>query len=123
MRYTWLDEFLLVKPGVTKDLQKDWNWIRYQIGGKMFAAVCLDEKNRPYYITLKLEPMEGEVLRDKFEDIIPGYYMNKVHWNSIRPDGNVPDELLKDLLDKSYELVFKGFSKKRQKEILGLEVL
>lgn len=51
MRYTWIDEYLLGKAGVTKDLQKDWNWIRYQIGGKMFAAVCLDEKNMPYYVT------------------------------------------------------------------------
>lgn len=53
-----------------------------------------------------------------YEDIIPGYYMNKIHWNSIKPDGAVPDELLKDLLDKSYQLVLSGFSKKKQKEIL-----
>ncbi len=119
MRYLWLDEFLLSKKGVTKDLQKDWNWIRYQIGGKMFAAVCLDEKNEPYYITLKLEAAEGSFLRTQYEDIIPGYYMNKVHWNSIKPDGAVPDELLKDLLDKSYQLVLGAFSKKKQSEILG----
>lgn len=118
MKYVWIDEYLLSKKGVTKDLQKDWNWIRYQIGGKMFAAVCLDEKDEPYYITLKLEPSEGDFLRNQYEDILPGYYMNKVHWNSIKPDGEVPDELLKDLLDKSYQLVLGGFSKKKQKEIL-----
>lgn len=118
MKYVWIDEYLLSKKGVTKDLQKDWNWIRYQIGGKMFAAVCLDEKDKPYYITLKLEPSEGDFLRNQYEDILPGYYMNKVHWNSIKPDGEVPDELLKDLLDKSYQLVLGGFSKKKQKEIL-----
>lgn len=44
--------------------------------------------------------------------------MNKVHWNSIMPDGKVPDDLLKDLLDKSYQLVLGGFSKKRQAEML-----
>lgn len=118
MRYTWIDEFLLSKKGVTKNLQMDWNWIRYQIGGKMFAAVCLGENNEPYYITLKLEPAEGDFLRSQFEDIIPGYYMNKVHWNSIKPDGEVPDDLLKDLLDKSYQLVLSGFSKKKQMEIM-----
>lgn len=118
MRYGWIDEYLLSKIGVTKDLQKEWNWIRYQIGGKMFAAVCLSENNEPYYITLKLEPSEGDFLRQQYEDIIPGYYMNKVHWNSIKPDGEVPDDLLKDLLDKSYQLVLGGFSKKRQREIL-----
>lgn len=62
---------------------------------------------------------EGEFLRQQYEDIVPGYYMNKIHWNSVKPDGKVPDELLQDLLDKSYQLVLVGFSKKRQKEITG----
>lgn len=118
MRYLWIDDYLLKKKGVTKDIQKEWNWIRYQIGGKMFVAICLNEKEEPYYITLKLEPTEGDFLRTQYKDIVPGYYMNKMHWNSIRPDGEVPDDLLKDLLDKSYQLVLSGFSKKRQKEIL-----
>ncbi len=118
MRYVWIDEFLLGKKGVTKDLQKECNWIRYQISGKMFAAVCLGDNNQPYYITLKLEPAEGDFLRNQYEDIIPGYYMNKLHWNSIKADGEVPDDLLKDLLDKSYQLVLSGFSKKKQLEII-----
>lgn len=118
MRYPWIDEYLMEKKGVTKDLQKDWNWIRYQIGGKMFAAVCKDEQDQPYYITLKLEPLQGDFLRQQYDDIIPGYYMNKVHWNSVKADGEVPDDLLKDMLDQSYKLVLGGFSKKKQKEIL-----
>lgn len=118
MKYTWMDEYLLDKAGVTKDLQQDWNWIRYQIGGKMFAAICMDDNNEPCYITLKLEPAEGDFLRQQYEDIIPGYYMNKIHWNSVKADGEVPDELLKELLDKSYQLVLGGFSKKKQREIL-----
>ena len=117
MKYGWIDEFLLAKNGVTKDLKKEWNWIRYQIGGKLFAAICLDDKDIPYYITLKLEPSEGEFLRQQYEDIVPGYYMDKRHWNSVKPDGNVPDDLLKDMLDKSYQLVLAGFSKKKQKNI------
>lgn len=120
MRYPWIDKYLLRKRGVTKDLQADWNWIRYMVGGKMFAAICLDEENKPYYITLKLEPTEGDFFRSQYEDIIPGYYCNKIHWNSIKPDGEVPDELLMDLLDKSYKLVLGGFSKKKQREILKL---
>ncbi|MCI5856000.1 MAG: MmcQ/YjbR family DNA-binding protein [Agathobacter sp.] len=117
MRYGWIDEFLMVKQGVAK-LPPQWNWIRYAVGGKMFAAVCLGENDKPYYITLKLEPSEGSFLRQQYEDIIPGYYMNKDHWNSIRPDGRVEDDLLKDLLDKSYNLVLKSFSKKKQRDIL-----
>lgn len=120
MKYPWIDDYLLGKRSVTKDLQADWNWIRYHIGGKMFAAVCLDPEDKPYYITLKLEPAEGDFLRTQYPDILPGYYMNKVHWNSIKSDGEVPDELLKDMLDKSYNLVLKSFSQKKQREILDL---
>lgn len=118
MKYPWIDDYLLKKPGVTKDLKVEWNWIRYMIGGKMFAAVLLGEDGEPYYINLKLEPSEGDFLRQQYEDIIPGYYSNKKHWNSIKPDGAVPDWLLKEMLDKSYILVLNGFSKKKRQEIL-----
>ena len=69
-------------------------------------------------MTMSLEQSEGSFVREKNEDIIPGYYMNKEQWNSINPNGEVEDDLLKDLLDKSYHLVLGGFSKKKQKEIL-----
>lgn len=119
MRYTWLDEYLMDKKGVTRDLQPEWNWIRYQIGGKMFCAICLDDQDKPYYINLKLEPLEGEFWRSQYDDVLPGYYSNKQHWNSIRADGAVPDDILRDMLDKSYHLVLTGFSKKKQRELLG----
>ena len=119
MRYTWMDEYLLAQKGVTKDLQADWNWIRYQVGGKMFAALCLDDGGKPVYITLKLKPEEGEFWRGQYGDVIPGYYMNKTHWNSINPDGQVPDDILRDMLDRSYVLVLAGLSKKMQREIFG----
>lgn len=118
MKYEWIDEYLLKMPGVSKDLQKDWNWIRYRIGEKMFVAICLDDNDKPYYITLKLEPLEGDFWRKQYEDIIPGYYMNKTHWNSVKADGNVPDDILMDLLEKAYRIVLESLSKKRQKEIL-----
>ncbi|MBR1711653.1 MAG: MmcQ/YjbR family DNA-binding protein [Clostridia bacterium] len=121
MKYSWIDEYLMEKRGVTKDLQAEWNWIRYQIGGKMFAAICLDDKDQPYYITLKLEPVEGDFWRKQYDDIIPGYYMNKTHWNSVKADGVVPDDILRDLLDKSYKIVLGSLSKKKQKEILEYE--
>ena len=118
MKYEWIDDYLLEKKGVTKDIQEEWNWIRYHIGGKMFAAICRDDDNIPVYITLKLDPLEGEYLRKQFEDIIPGYYMNKTHWNSVKADGEVPDDVMKDLLDKAYTIVFENLTKKMQKEIL-----
>ena len=100
MPYPWIDDYLLQKPGVTKDLQPDWNWIRYQIGGKLFAAV-------------------GDFLRGQYEDILPGYYMNKTHWNSVRAQGSVPDDLLRNLLDEAYRLVLHALPKKKQREITG----
>ena len=85
---------------------------------KMFAAICLDDQDQPYYITLKLEPLEGEFWRKQYDDIIPGYYMNKTHWNSVKANGAVPDDILRNLLDKAYKIVLGSLSKKKQKEII-----
>lgn len=120
MRYQWLDEYLLQKRGVTKDFQPVWKWIRYHIGGKMFAAVCLGEDGKPYYISLKQEPQESEFLRGQYEDILPGYYCDKRCWVSVRPDGTVPDELLQSMLNKAYGLTLAGMSKKARRMALGL---
>lgn len=118
MRYPWIDEYLLAKPGVHKDFKEEWNWVRYMIADKLFCAVCLDGERKPYYITLKLEPAEGDMLRQQYPDIVPGYYMNKQHWNSVRPDGEVPEDLMRYMLDQSYLLILHSFSKKKQLEIL-----
>ena len=118
MKYEWIDDFLMAKKGVHQDFKEEWNWRRYMIADKMFVAICYDDNNKAELITLKLNPMEGEFLRSQFKDIIPGYYMNKTHWNSIKADGDISDDMLKDLMDKSYELVLGGLSRKKQKEIL-----
>lgn len=119
MKYPWIDGYLLEKKGVEKDLQPVWNWIRYKIGGKLFCAVCLDKNDQPYYITLKLAPEHGDALRRLWPDIQPGYYADKTHWNSIKADGEVPEELMKDMLDEAYDLVFASLTKKKKKEILS----
>lgn len=117
MNYPWLDSFLLSMKGATKDFKEEWQWTRYLIGNKMFAAICKDNTGKDSIITIKLNPLEGEFLRNEYQDINPGYYMNKVHWNSINLEGIVPDELMKELIEKSYQLVLSGLSKKLQKEI------
>lgn len=121
MKYPWIDEYLLKKPAVTKNFKEEWGWYRYQIGGKLFAAVCLDEGGKPYYITLKLEPADGDFYRQQYSDVLPGYYMNKVHWNSIRAEGEVPDGVVRDMLDEAYRLVLCSFSKKKQAQLLSGE--
>lgn len=119
MNYPWLHDYLLNKKGVIKDFKEEWNWDRYLIGDKMYSAVCKDKDGKDTIVTLKLKPEEGELLRNQYEDVTPGYYMNKIHWNSVELNGSVPDEVVKRMADQSYELVFNGLTKKKQKEIVG----
>ena len=119
MQYDWLDAELCGWPGVTKDFKAEWNWTRYMVGGKLFCAICHDDAGGDVYITVKLEPLRGEFLRGQFEDVIPGYYMNKTHWNSVRVQGDLPEDILRGMLEESYRLVAAGLPKK-QRAALGL---
>jgi len=118
MKYEWLDEYCLMKRAAKKDFKLEWNATRYLIGEKMFALQGGDKENKAI-ITLKCEPLYGKYLREEHKDIIAGYYMNKEHWNSVYLDGDVPDDILKNMIDMSYDLVLKGLSKKTQKEVMG----
>lgn len=119
MNYEWLDGYLLSKKGVAKDFKEEWQWTRYQLRGKLFAAIAKDKQGEAI-ITLKLPPQEGGFLRQQYPDILPGYYMNKQWWNSVRLCGDVPDEKLRGMIDTSYSLVFSAMSKKAQREVEGL---
>jgi predicted DNA-binding protein (MmcQ/YjbR family) len=68
---------------------------------------------------VKHDPVYGEELREKYKDIIPGYYLNKTHWSSVLLDGKVPETILKQLLDGSYGLILNSLSKKIQNEIIN----
>ena len=121
MNYPWLDEYLLSKKSVKKDFKIEWQWDRYQIGNKLFAAICYGE-NGKQILTVKCEPEFGTYLRANYSDITPGYYMNKIHWNSVDLNGNVPESIIKDMIEQSYKLVLNSFSKKRQIELMGEEL-
>lgn len=118
MKYTWIDEYCLSKKGVEKDFKEEWNAFRYMIKGKMFAMEGSDKEGKPI-ITIKLEPFLGAALREEYSHIVPGYYMNKTHWNSLYLHGDVPDAVVKTMLDNGYDILLKSFSKKRQEEILN----
>ena len=118
MAYKWLDEYCLAQTGAVKDYKPEWNATRYMVGGKMFALCGGDKEGKPI-ITLKLNPVFGDMLRQQYDDIIPGYYMNKVHWNSLYLEGNVPDDVVKNMVRESHKLIFESLSKKLQKEIQG----
>ncbi|WP_350343178.1 MmcQ/YjbR family DNA-binding protein [Proteinivorax tanatarense] len=116
MNYEWVDGYLLSKPEVTKEFKEEWEWDRYLLKGKMISALCTD-KNGKEILTLKCEPVFAKKLRSQYKDIIPGYYMNKVHWNSVYLEGEVSDEVIKNMIDHSYELVINKLSKKMQNAI------
>lgn len=123
--YEWLDTYLLAKPGVTKDYKEEWQWWRYMVGGKMFAATMHpSEKYAPEYaekdlVNLKCEPMLAELLRREHPEILPGFYTNKANWNAVVLSGTLPDTLLREMCDQSYTLIFTNLTKKAQREITG----
>lgn len=118
-KYPWLDEYCLSKTGAAKDYKEEWEATRYMLAGKMFAMQG-EDKQKNEIITLKIEPAYGALLRQDYpDDITPGYYMNKLHWNSVRLDGSVPEKILKEMVDESYDILLKSLPKKLQKEILG----
>ncbi|WP_425332882.1 MmcQ/YjbR family DNA-binding protein [Bacillus aerius] len=102
--------------GATNDYQPEWQADRYHIGGKMFAMMGGDVDRKPV-ITLKCDPQRAEELREMHEGIIPGYYMNKTHWNSIYLDADIPSSFVEELIEHSYQLVFHKLTKKAQQAI------
>lgn len=121
MNYEWIDAYCLEKTGVKRDFKVEWDATRYWIQDKMFAMQGGDKENKPIF-TIKLEPSYGELLRLQYKDIIPGYHMNKEHWNSLYLDGNVPKEVVMDMIDKGYTVVLNSFSKKARQGILGEDI-
>lgn len=112
-KYPWLDTYCTNKTGCKKDFKTEWNAWRYMLAGKMFAMRGTDNTGKAI-ITLKLNPAFGAELRDQFPDIIPGYYMNKLHWNSVYLDGQVPDDVLKAMIDESHQIILTSLPKKLQ---------
>ncbi len=123
-RYEWLDEYLLAKPGAVKDFKEEWQWWRYQVGGKLFAAIMHpSDKYDPVYagkdlINLKCDPLMAEFLRQEYPEVLPGFYIDKRGWNAVNLEESLPDDELKQMCDASYQLVFGKLTKKLQKEIL-----
>ncbi|UPT78196.1 MmcQ/YjbR family DNA-binding protein [Sulfurovum sp. XGS-02] len=116
MNFEQLDTYLQSKKGVTFDYPFDEKVRVYRIGEKMFA---LTSEERPISVNLKCDPIYALELRSLHEGIISGYHMNKKHWNTVTVEGSdVDEETVKELIDHSYDLVYKKLTKK-QKALLG----
>lgn len=104
-------------PNAKTDYKAEWGANRLLLDDKMFGLLGTN-KIGTRILTLKLLPEDGELLREQYEAITPGYYMNKTHWNSIDLSSDqVSDELIKKMIDTSYHLILKSLTKKRQQEI------
>lgn len=124
MKYDWLDAYLLSLPGAEKDYKAEWGWFRYMIRGKLFAAVCSPGAEHKLYgghdlVNLKCDPAEGELLRARYPEILPGFYTDKKLWIAALLDGGLPDEVLRELCAKSHDLILKKLPKYVQREVLG----
>jgi predicted DNA-binding protein (MmcQ/YjbR family) len=88
----------------------------FKVSGKIFALSALERA--PLEVSVKCEPELAHALRDSYRAIRPGYHLNKRHWNTITLDGSLPDQLVRDLIEDSYDLVVSGLPK-RVREQLG----
>ncbi len=104
-----LRNYCLAKPQVTEHTPFDEVTLVYKLMGKMFALLPTDHE---LCITLKCEPELSVALREQYHAISGAWHMNKTHWNTIIIDGSVPDKLVYELIDCSYELVVASLPRK-----------
>jgi predicted DNA-binding protein (MmcQ/YjbR family) len=107
----------LTKKGAIESFQEEWGANRLLVENKMFAMIGGDKEGKEIF-TMKCEPELAEVYRNQYKDVVAGYYMNKMHWNSVYVDGVVPDDVIKEMLDMSYELILQSLPKKVQDKYL-----
>ena len=115
MIYEELEKVLLAKPGAWLDYPFGKDAAVFKVGSKMFALVSWNKD--PLSINLKCDPDDAIVLREMFAAVIPGYHMNKRHWNTVTLDGTVPEPMFLDMCESSYKLVFKSLKKSEREEI------
>jgi len=99
----------LSKPDATEGTPFGPDVLVFKVRGKMFALAALDEV--PVRVNLKCEPDLALELRDRYEQVTPGYHMNKKHWNTVEIGTGIPEVELRSMIDHSYQLVVKGLPK------------
>ncbi len=111
--------YCLSKKGVTEGFPFDGDTLVFKVMGKMFALLPLERL--PAQANLKCDPERAVSLRESFDGrILPGYHMSKTHWNTLHIE-QLPDSLVRELIDHSYALVVAGLPKNTRKELETLE--
>jgi predicted DNA-binding protein (MmcQ/YjbR family) len=103
MTHKEVENYLLSMPGAKLDYPFGEGVAVYKAGDKMFALVT--EKKLPVQISLKCDPLLAETLREKYDTVMPGYHLNKKHWNTILLTGQMEWEEVQGLIRHSYSLV------------------
>ena len=115
MKLETLHTYLLKKKGAAEEHPFGPEALVFKVMGKMFALVAWEDI--PLRITLKGNPDDALALRDQYEAVQPGYYMNKKHWNTITLDGSIPNDEILEMIDVSYDLVVRGLKKAVRQEL------
>jgi len=116
LTYDDLKEKLLCYKKATMDFPFDDVTSVFRVMNKMFALISIDTD--PLRLNLKCDPDEAQALRSFHKAIIPGYHMNKQHWNSVMMDGTLPEGLIDEMIDHSYNLIVKSLKKSDREELL-----
>ena len=106
-------EYCLSKPCATEGMPFGPDVLVFKVGKKMFALAALDEV--PPTVNLKCDPDLALDLRDRYEQVRPGYHMNKKHWNTVEIESGIRDVDLRKMIDHSYDLVIEKLAKPRVK--------
>jgi predicted DNA-binding protein (MmcQ/YjbR family) len=118
MELDCLRNYLLIKKGAQEGFPFGPDVMVFKVLGKMFALIAWTE--RPLRINLKCDPELALHLREMYEAIIPGYHMNKKHWNTVILDGSIPAEEILIMIDDSYNLVVKGLNKTDKRKLQSM---
>jgi predicted DNA-binding protein (MmcQ/YjbR family) len=116
MDATELRRWCLHQSGAIEDFPFGPETSVFKVAGKMFALSALERD--PLSVSVKCEPDLAVALRDSYGAVRPGYHLNKRHWNTISLDGSLPDQLVRDMIEDSYDLVVSALPK-RVREQLG----
>jgi predicted DNA-binding protein (MmcQ/YjbR family) len=87
----------------------------FKVAGKVFALSALDRE--PLAVSVKCEPELAEQLRNTYAAVRPGYHLNKRHWNTVTVDGSLPDQLVRDMIEDSYDLVVSALPRRVREEL------
>jgi predicted DNA-binding protein (MmcQ/YjbR family) len=110
-----LKKHCMSRKGAYEDYPFGPETLTIKVSGKIFAL--FSQKSRKLFVSLKCDPFMAQNLRQQYEEITPGYHLNKEHWNTLSLDSSIPEHEILWMADHSYEMVLKGLTKEEKAKI------